>query len=256
MDLESQLHDTYQEEKRQRYLELIGHNDDYLYVPITEWTSDMFKCVNKQGIEKEQWNCPAYSEVSLNYITSEYVKDTDKPHFIAHGSTCCICYEPLTSNKNSYITECDHHFCKVCMTSHYNSTFLTQSFNCPLCRYKLRKCLWLESRYALEPWRLNNKKKISTNVDFEFQREFFNEDILLCKGCSCMDGCYQLVGSNHACEACKAWRHFTLEDLNHRCDEKIKPTTKERCCGKHIFRCLSNTFSFLLGYRRSLIMPS
>lgn len=258
MDLESQLYDTYQEERQKRYLELIGHKDLYLYVPLWEWTPELHKCVQKQGVEKECWNCPSYGEVSLNYVTSEYVPDNQKPYFIPSGSTCAICFDTLTSTKNSYITECNHHFCKSCITSHYNATFLTDTFACPLCRCKLRKCLWLESRYALEPWRLPAKKKISVNVDFEFQRQLFNEDIIICRGCECKEGCRQIVGTNPSCEACKAWKYFALEDLHHKCVLPCKQEKKMRTCcqWQNALQCVSNSLGFLVGYRRSLIAPN
>lgn len=257
MDLESQIYDKYQEEKQQRYLELIGHNDDYLYIPFNEWTPELFKCVEQQGKEKEKWNCPSYCEISLNYATSEYVKENDKPYYVPSGSTCAICLEPLTSTKNSYITECNHHFCKACITSHYNATFLTKNFSCPLCRHKLKKCLWLERRYAIEPWRLSHKMKPSTNVDFEFQRQYFNEDILLCRGCDCLEGCYQIVGTNTSCQACTRWKHFTLDDLNHVCGEPKQHTERKKrtCQWIEAFKCLTHTLSFLVGYRHSIIHP-
>lgn len=256
MDLESQLFDSYQEEKQKRYLELIGHTDEYLYVSFPEWSPELFKCVEKQGIEKEKWNCPTYGEVSLNYITSEYITNNDKPYFIREGSTCAICFEPLTTSKKSYITECNHHFCKSCITAHYNATYLNNTFSCPLCRHKLQKCLWLERRYVLEPWRLQKKKKLNTNVDFEFQRELFNEDILVCKGCNCTPGCHLLVGSNSSCEACNAWRYFTLDDMPHKC-MCHKPEKKRTCCSwSNTLRSVGDTLSFVMGFRRSLVVPS
>ena len=258
MDLESQLYDSYQEERQARYLELIGHNDNYLYVPFDEWTPDLFRCVEKQGEEKERWNCPSYSEICLNYATSEYIKDDVKPYFIPSGSTCAVCFEPLTSTKNAYITECNHHFCKTCITSHYNATFLSKNFSCPLCRHKLHKCMWLESRYALEPWRLTNRTKISTNVDFEFQRQYFNEDILLCKGCNCREGCNKLIGTSPSCLACKAWKQSNLEELRHVCGEQPPPQQKKerRCCSwSEAFNCIMRSLSFIVTYRRGLIFP-
>lgn len=261
MDLESQLCDTYQEEKQQRYLQLIGHTDDYLYVPFTEWTSHMFQQVKEQGLQKEEWNCPSYNEVSMNYITSEYVKDSDKPHFIPFGTTCAICLDPLTSCKNSYITECNHHFHKTCLTMYYNTTFINRHFNCPLCRHHLKKCLWLESRYALEPWRLPSRKHISVNADYEFQQELLNKDIILCRGCACKPGCFKIVGTNPSCEACRAWKHFSLEDLQHTCtfDDENEENTDESmrycCLWDGVVNCITGAISFLYTYRRSLITP-
>lgn len=250
MDLESCLFDTYQEEKQKRYLELIGHTDDYLYQSFHEWTPKLLHCVETQGKEKEKWNCPSHGEVSLNFVTSEYISASEKPQCVPFGSVCAICMEPITNTKNAYLTECYHHFHKTCITAHYNASFIHKKFSCPLCRHQLKRCLWLETRYALEPWRLdktyNNKKvKKSVNVSFEFQRELFNEDIILCRGCDCHQGCFNFVGRNPSCHACQAWK-----DVDHICvsNSSNPPNKKKRTC------CLFTGISFLIGYRQSLIM--
>jgi hypothetical protein len=250
MDLESHLHDTYEEEKQQRYLELVGHTNDYLYLSFHEWSPKLLRCVETQGIEKEKWNCPSHGEVSLNFVTSEFITTSHKPQCIPFGSVCAICMEPITNNKNAYLTECYHHFHKECITAHYNATFVHKKFDCPLCRHQLKRCLWLESRYALEPWRLDrtcNHKKVkkSVNVSFEFQRELFNEDIILCRGCDCTPGCFNFVGRNPDCQACQLWK-----DVNHKCvsNHSTANTKKHRTC------CLLTGLSFLIRYRQSLIM--
>lgn len=253
MDCDSILTDSYPEEKQQRYLELIGHTDEYLYKQHNEWTHTLFHTVRQQGIEKEKWNCPSYGEVSINYVTSEYLQNTHKHHFIPTGTDCAICFEPMMHNKNAYITECGHHFHKSCITSLYNTSFLEKNFRCPLCRCHLKKCLWLETRYALEPWRLMNKKNVCGNVDFEFQKDLFCEDSLLCRGCHCRQGCFQIVGRNPHCEACQAWKRFTLEDLHHECSDNSNIHKTRGCCWSKMFMSIRNGVSFLMDFRHSLV---
>jgi hypothetical protein len=232
------LSDLDEEQKQHRYLELLGHTDNYLYIPLEEWTCEMYESVRQQGNEKESWGCPSYNEMNLKLITSDSYIGKKIP-YIKWGTSCPICLEPIISNNNAYYTECSHVMHKTCITNYYNYTHDRKRFehksnwniNCPMCRRELERCMWLERQYAMEPWRLENRRKSQCNLDYEFYKDFMSEDILECCGCSCTKGCGSIVGTNKDCKACQMWRYFTLEELRHhkhQCTPILTPIVKSK----------------------------
>jgi hypothetical protein len=248
LDIDLIFNDIYEEQKQARYCELVGHTNEQLYVPAKQWNERLFQCVVKQGKEQEEFNCPSYGENNLKYVTSEsFTNDDPATCYMKWGETCVICFDPITNQNNAYLTECKHAMHKTCITSLWNNTcFSALGFKCPICRASIAKCIWLQPRYMLEPWRFPYRKKPRCNLDFESQRELFNEEIITCKGCQCTKGCYGYVGSNLTCKACQKWRHFTFKDLQHnncKCStDDNSETTKNRFRNCNMFSTIYNMF--------------
>lgn len=237
LDIDLIFNDIYEEHKEARYCELVGHTNKHLYTHAKHWNEEVYDKIAKQGKEQEQFNCPSYGENNLKYVASEAIFEKDPATcYMKWGETCMICLEQITNQKNAYLTECNHAIHKTCVTSLWNTNhFANMAFKCPLCRANLSKCVWLQPRYALEPWRIPYRKKPRCNLDFESQKDLFNEDIITCKGCPCTKGCFGIVGKNFDCVACHHWRYFTLNDLQHnscKCsleEEKCKKKKSRNC---------------------------
>lgn len=248
LDIDLIFNDIYEEEKQARYCELLGHTNEHLFIPAKDWDEGLFQCIQKQGQQQEQLNCPSYGENNLKYVASEAITESDPAIcYMKWGETCIICFEQITNQKNAYLTECKHAMHKTCMTSLWNNSYFSNiGFKCPMCRASLSKCVWLHSRYSFEPWRIPYRKKPRCNLDFESQKDLINEDIVTCKGCPCTKGCFGYVGRNPKCKACQQWRSFTFEDLQHhncKCimEEKTqKPKEKVRTCSA--FAAIYNIF--------------
>ena len=46
---------------------------------------------------------------------------------------CCICYDPISTEKNNCVTECGHQFCFKCLAT----SMMTNGCRCPCCRSPL-----------------------------------------------------------------------------------------------------------------------
>jgi len=46
---------------------------------------------------------------------------------------CCICYDPISTEKNNCVTECGHQFCFKCLAT----SMMTNGCKCPCCRSPL-----------------------------------------------------------------------------------------------------------------------
>jgi hypothetical protein len=219
------LHDLEEEKRQQRYLDLIGHTDQCLY--LNAWSPENGKQLREQHKESNKFGFLTEQELSLHKIESNnysYVYDTKTKMctipYIIIGEPCAICFDPITTRKNAYYTECGHKLHKTCITNYYNSTCNNQNhgygsnwkIKCPLCREHLLKCLWLEKRYLTNPF---IEKASRWNLIYEDYPQFFNHDIIECAGCGCTDGCGNLCGSKYklGCSHCYRWRYFTYKDL-------------------------------------------
>ncbi len=57
--------------------------------------------------------------------------------YVRHGEECSICYEPITSKRNCWLTFCGHTFCRKCLIQSrvaYTIPVWNGQFPCPLCR--------------------------------------------------------------------------------------------------------------------------
>jgi hypothetical protein len=266
IDILDVFHDNDEEQKQKRYLELIGHTDEHLFIDV--WDKELCNKVKRQNIEKAQFECLTEQEISINFIESNhYMYKIDpfynftKVPYIKFGELCSICFEPITNRKNAYYTECEHIMHKTCITAYYNSTYNKREYghsynwniSCPICRTDLQKCVWLEKRGLTNPFLKNS---LNSNLDYDMYKELFSEDMLECIGCECTSGCGNICGSNYdSCKSCKNWRIFTFDDLVHHyshCSHKIKKKNfkKFRQCGgqirqiyKYIIRVIKNLFT-------------
>lgn len=76
----------------------------------------------------------------------------NKKCYIRPGEDCPICYEPILTKTNAYLTECGHAFHKSCMSKCIETKWLCKydgDFNCPICRHHLGY-LEITKRYSSE----------------------------------------------------------------------------------------------------------
>lgn len=242
VDLTNIICDNYVEERFKRYAELTGHIHDLhhkLYFNI--YDDFISNALRIQAKQQEEWNCLTEQEKSLSLILLKFDSHNyNKKLYIKHCDLCTICYEPITNNTNAYLTECGHPFHKTCITRYYNHSYNRKQngklFNwrisCPICRNELIKCTWLETKYTLEPWRLEFCNKSCRNLDYNFYKNFISHDILRCRGCKCTPGCGNIVGTGHkiGCKACYMWKYFSKQDLlnhnKHCCLVKLQTNKK------------------------------
>jgi hypothetical protein len=270
IDTSTIICDLDEEQKHQRYLELLGHSDDYKHVPFENWTCELFEKVRRQGQEKDAWGCPKYNETSLRIIASEHYNNKQYP-YIEWGSLCPICFSPITNKLNAYLTKCSHFMHKTCITNYkscahdeYNDVHW--GVHCPVCKLELERCMWLEKQYAFEPWGIENRRKSQCNLDYDFFKELLCGDTLECRGCSCTQGCGNIVGLTKSCKACQLWKHFTLKDLvyhKHKCIPRIHELKQERHVRKNMYCCtllqgichVTNIMMSFYKQRRPAILP-
>jgi len=69
-------------------------------------------------------NFPKRSEGVFKVINSDNVEETVE---------CCICYDPISTEKNNCVTECGHQFCFKCLAT----SMMTNGCTCPCCRSPL-----------------------------------------------------------------------------------------------------------------------
>jgi hypothetical protein len=258
------LNDVDEEKRQQRYLELIGHTNDHLY--MDHCTPEQQQNIEKQHIEKSCWGVLTEQELSITRIESndylykyDQVSGAPKIPYIKIGEPCAICFEPIVKARNAYYTECGHKVHKTCITDYYNSTFnnrsLGHSFNwkisCPICRHPLNKCLWLEKRYLTNPFL---KKDIYCNLVYDHYPELLNHDIIECAGCECTNGCGNVCGSfyTQGCTHCSRWRYFTFNDLVYHsvyCQHKVYKKRK-RSRSKGCIFYLKSVFNFITSFFR------
>ena len=67
---------------------------------------------------------PKRSEGVFKVINSDNVEETVE---------CCICYDPISTEKNNCVTECGHQFCFKCLAT----SMMTNGCKCPCCRSPL-----------------------------------------------------------------------------------------------------------------------
>ena len=87
-------------------------------------------------------------DVTIRYsdlVTQDSVSDTISvsSSFFEHQSLssenqkdiveCCICYDPISTEKNNCVTECGHQFCFKCLAT----SMMTNGCTCPCCRSPL-----------------------------------------------------------------------------------------------------------------------
>lgn len=258
------LHDLEEERRQQRYMDIIGHTTDHMY--LDDWSVEICRKVRDQHIEIVKFGFLTEQELALNRIESNHNMYKYNPKtrlynvpFIKIGEPCAICLEPMISRKNSYYTECGHKMHKTCITNYYNSTYNNKKhgysenwkIRCPICRASLTKCLWLEERYLTNPFL---KRAAKWNVVYDDYPEFFNHRVIECAGCECTNGCDNVCGSRHklGCVHCYRWRNFTLDDLVYHhmlCKHDVERQRQEdekkekmRGCGGQLKRMLGIIF--------------
>ena len=112
-------------------------------------------------------------------------------HYIKFGEECSICYEPIYSKPNAFLTDCGHCFHKTCMTKWLISTSLNGS--CPICRQDVG--LFDFERYS-------SRKGLDGLEEFEL-----NKDITLPNFCGGYDDDeLHITGIDKNCPECIKWR--------------------------------------------------
>jgi hypothetical protein len=110
--------------------------------------------------------------------------------YIKFGEECSICYEPIYSKPNAFLTDCGHCFHKTCMSKWLISTFLEGS--CPICRQDVG--FFEFERYV-------SKKGLDGLEEFEL-----NKNIRLPEYCCNDDDKLHIMGIDKNCPNCIIWR--------------------------------------------------
>jgi hypothetical protein len=113
-------------------------------------------------------------------------------NYIKFGEECSICYEPIYSKPNAFLTDCGHCFHKTCVSKWFISTCLNGC--CPICRQDMG--LFDFQRYA-------STKGLDGLEEFEL-----NKDIRLPEYCGGYDdGNLHIMGIAKNCPDCMRWRN-------------------------------------------------
>ncbi len=109
-------------------------------------------------------------------------------HYIKFGEECSICYEPIYSKPNAFLTDCGHCFHKTCISKWIS----IQNFNrdCPICRQNIGFTDF--DRYV-------SNKGLDGLEEFEL-----NKDIIFPEVCSY--DVNHFIGMNKNCSNCMWWR--------------------------------------------------
>jgi hypothetical protein len=174
------------------YVDINGEDADYYYekeVPIDVYPYNICNYVFDR-IEKEKAFYDRQTS-SYKYITKTIHDNLKIKHYIKFGEECSICYEPIYSKPNAFLTDCGHCFHKTCISKWLISTSLEAG--CPICRQDIG--LFEFSRYA-------STKGLDGLEEFEL-----NKDIRLPEYCGGYDdGKLHIMGIGKNCPDCIKWR--------------------------------------------------
>lgn len=120
----------------------------------------------------------------------------NKNVYIVEGSECPICYEPIVSHKNAYLTECNHAFHKTCLTKWYEAKETKEnSVDCPMCRQDPGEFDWI-----LDGMMFNKTNARFSLEDFEMYPSYI--PIQKCMACK------EVIGTKRkTCNKCNIWAY-------------------------------------------------
>ena len=124
--------------------------------------------------------------------------------YIRPGDECSICYEPILTKTSAYITNCGHHFHKMCLVKYLNvkwlSTKYTSTAKCPMCRCSLGHPDFVQ-RYRDSYFSVNyeNENELDKLEDF-----WISQNYKLPLFCS--NDYKHYLGIKNNCWCCKVYR--------------------------------------------------
>jgi len=127
------------------------------------------------------------------------IDNIKKKHYIRKGEECPICYDPIFTKMNAFITKCSHCFHYKCIQNHYDINF-NHLGECPMCRQSVgyyEEVIKFRYPYSLK--------------GFDVLEDFWNNiDSLIPKKCyrrewSKFTHIHDL-GMNEDCQFCRSYR--------------------------------------------------
>ena len=107
--------------------------------------SDLFSSDDEDDDDEDDDDEDDVTIIYSDLVTQEFVSDTisvsssisiiqplsgeNKEEIVE----CCICYDPISTEKNNCVTECGHQFCFKCLAT----SMMTNGCTCPCCRSPL-----------------------------------------------------------------------------------------------------------------------